>query len=605
MERLNGEDWANLVAARPEFADRCNWDKFDPWAWNVLLQQQPQFADKCPWEKISDQDEDKIVWWWMDLLYKQPQFADKCPWEKISVKERNILIKNQPELKKYFDNLKKNAVTVPLHKVVFCQISNYDRQRWFGEELTGRDWSRCLQKNPHFAAEYKCDWDSLDGTDWAYLLAEQPQFADKCQWIKLQDFDWCELLSKQIQFLDKCPVQYLTHWDRILTVHPELAEKCDWKKLNGSSWSHLLSEQPQFADKCDWKKLDSFNWLNLLKAQPQFAEKCDFGKLAISDLTSILSEYPQFISYCPDKIFKKFKTRNWVSLLEGTPIPELFDLCPWDKFSGDDWRRLLAAQPQFADRCSWRKVKTISYPSRSAGELIAAQPQFMDQINLADLADDNWREILIKQPQLASICPWQNFKDTGMGRFEWTLLLIERPEFADRCPWKKLDGEDWFYLLCDRPEFADKCPWGKIKPGDMKQLLEKQPQFASKYNWERFDQNQIEYLIRETAVDVTAYCDFSQLSNNLWAPLLAGLREDSPNADRLAALCPWDKIPAKDLRRLFILQPHFAKYAPPPKAKEKKSEKVQKEDKKVKKSPEKQTVSQNREESIQPDLFDF
>ena len=86
---------------------------------------------------------------------------------------------------------------------------------------------------------------------------------------------------------------------------------------------------------------------------------------------------------------------------------------------------------------------------------------------------------------------------------------------------------------------------------------------------------------------------------------LAGLREDSPNADRLAALCPWDKIPAKDLRRLFILQPHFAKYASPPKAKEKKSEKVQKEDKKVKKSPEKQTVSQNREESIQPDLFDF
>lgn len=45
--------------------------------------------------------------------------------------------------------------------------------------------------------------ESYDGKDWAGLLREHPEFADKCDWSKLTDEDWSTLLEKQPQFADK------------------------------------------------------------------------------------------------------------------------------------------------------------------------------------------------------------------------------------------------------------------------------------------------------------------------------------------------------------------------------------------------------------------
>ena len=40
----------------------------------------------------------------------------------------------------------------------------------------------------------------LNGSQFAGLLARQPQFADKCDWTKLGGGDWAILLEKQPQF---------------------------------------------------------------------------------------------------------------------------------------------------------------------------------------------------------------------------------------------------------------------------------------------------------------------------------------------------------------------------------------------------------------------
>lgn len=66
---------------------------------------------------------------------------------------------------------------------------------------------------------------TLSGEDWAELLSNQPQFADKCPWEKLEGFDWAELLSAQPQFADQCPQE----------------------KLDDLAWTILLHDQPQFA----------------------------------------------------------------------------------------------------------------------------------------------------------------------------------------------------------------------------------------------------------------------------------------------------------------------------------------------------------------------
>ena len=73
-DEWDGKKWSNLVAARPEFADRCPWDRFDGGNWALLLCWQPQFAEKCDWSKLDSFD-------WNRLLEAQPQFADRKPKE--------------------------------------------------------------------------------------------------------------------------------------------------------------------------------------------------------------------------------------------------------------------------------------------------------------------------------------------------------------------------------------------------------------------------------------------------------------------------------------------------------------------------------------------
>ena len=68
--------WASFLAGQPQFADRCAWDKLEGYDWALLLEDQPQFADRCSWDKL-----DKCAW--RRLLSAQPLFAEKCPFPEV------------------------------------------------------------------------------------------------------------------------------------------------------------------------------------------------------------------------------------------------------------------------------------------------------------------------------------------------------------------------------------------------------------------------------------------------------------------------------------------------------------------------------------------
>ena len=145
--------------------------------------------------------------------------------------------------------------------------------------LRACDWAALLIDRPQFAD--KCDaWDEMSGGDWASLLGTQPQFADKCDWSKLDGDAWKKLLEKQRQFANKRDLATLdgSELANLLEKRPQLAEKCDWAKLSGEQWIHLLQRQPQFADKCDWSRLNGGQWEELLEKRPKFADKCDWRK---------------------------------------------------------------------------------------------------------------------------------------------------------------------------------------------------------------------------------------------------------------------------------------------------------------------------------------
>lgn len=98
--KLNGENWASILAKKPELADKCNWAKLDGGNWAMLLGKQPQFADKCDWAMLDGGN-------WAELLGKQPQFADKCDWEKLGGNKDYwyTLLCSKPEFKDKFESL--------------------------------------------------------------------------------------------------------------------------------------------------------------------------------------------------------------------------------------------------------------------------------------------------------------------------------------------------------------------------------------------------------------------------------------------------------------------------------------------------------------------
>ncbi len=71
---------------------------------------------------------------------------------------------------------------------------------------------------------------------------------------------------------------------------------------------------------------------------------------------------------------------------------------------------------------------------------------------ISNLADGSfYAKLLAKNPDLADKCPWEKLNGA-----DWASLLEKQPQFADRCPWEKLDSADWAGLLEKQPQFAER-----------------------------------------------------------------------------------------------------------------------------------------------------
>ena len=225
-------------------------------------------------------------------------------------------------------------------------------------DLSAEELADLILEKPETAEQCgRDDWLKLTGDEWARLLSEQTQLADKCRWRELSAGNWAELIGNQPQFADKCDAWDQFNggcWALLLRMQPQLADRCDWAKLEDWNWSALLSEQPQFADKCGiWEKMSPHSIGLLLAAQPQFADQFDFTRLNGECWTRILRRQPQFA-----------------------------DRCDWSLLDGGDWEMLLLAQPQFADKCDWTRLA-----NEQIGELLKAHPSLADQMPMMKYID--------------------------------------------------------------------------------------------------------------------------------------------------------------------------------------------------------------------------
>ena len=98
---------------------------------------------------------------------------------------------------------------------------------------------------------------------------------------------------------------------------------------------------------------------------------------------------------------------------------------------------------------------------------LADKSDFLEGFNVT-----MWMELLIRYPQLADKCPWEEM-EPRLYFSEWFKLLRIRPQFIVKCPldvvefimehhfadkfeWENLDGEDWIHILERHPRFCDR-----------------------------------------------------------------------------------------------------------------------------------------------------
>jgi hypothetical protein len=97
-----------------------------------------------------------------------------------------------------------------------------------------------------------------------------------------------------------------------------------------------------------------------------------------------------------------------------------------------------------------------------------------------DLDGDDWRSLLMEQPQFADKCDWEKLDSGG-----WASLLQKQPQFDDKCDWEKIDGGAWFSLLAGKPQFSDERCWAKLDSRDLESLMKSMPEFDVK--WDGFE----------------------------------------------------------------------------------------------------------------------
>ena len=398
------------------------------------------------------------------------------------------------------------------------------------------------------------EFDTLSGSDWVCLLLKKPQFADKCDCCKVSD-----------ALIEGTTVSY-------------------WHKLTAKQWCDLLIKQPQFIDKCDWNKMHRGYFEQIFNKYPDKMLELEISQLHAELAECVLESHPELaVKY--DR-WNEFDSNTWSRLL--AKQPQFADKCDWSKLNGLSWSKLLSEQPQFADKCDkWSEFKDCCWAS-----LLEVQPQFADKCDKWENMDsdkfffgNSWQKVLTKQPQLIKhFSEVEQRKIFGIDndRYMFWKNFCKEYKFEDivsaiQALVNDLTGHEILFLagfvatggcyfeynhLFDLiPDFISRCNWNMLNSEDWSKLeacnwvklLSEQPQFADKCDWSKLDGWNWQLLL-EKQPQFSDKCDWSKLKGSAWCQLL---RSQPQFADKCNK---WSEFDEDEKEALLEEQPQLAKY---------------------------------------------
>lgn len=606
-DKISADDWTELIVKHPEFGKRCNaWEQFSLDNWYVLLKNDPLLFGKCDkWKDLNCN-----AYAWKKLVEVQPQLADF----------RNAMKKGEGvTLYRISINgdVPPDANECVSHETVesLADLLGPGKANVFSK-FEGADWYHLLERRPEFAV--KADlrtmddmyWDrllkeqpalekyrppietrrfsSFDGTSWAKVLSEHPEYEQRCVWSKIHRADdWVVLLSAQPQFADRCP------WDnfggeplaRLIAACPKLYSKCRKEYIDGEGWVRILKQHPDFAKK--YKTLAPKMWLrDKCVVWHSFPDLCDadFSSFESGQIVYVLRFCPEYAGKCD---LSKIDGSTWANLLDGgwggvldgerwkihkesytyEKHPGLAPLCAWEKIPADKVCGLIKDYPQYADRmdlsqCPAGQILDAVFTWTHEGDHDNGDrneklySSLIERIDLSTLDGWNWALLIAHHPEYADKCDWSK-----LDGWDWSHLLRERPEFADRCEWDLLDNRGWTWLLEGRLEFAYMCSFDKLDGGNWVNLLIAQPKLSSYCTWSKLNDwddlvpRNWEKLLVERPEFIDK-CDISRLGTRNWSAILKKQPQLADKCDKWSEFN--DSSEGGELSSLLACHPQFA-----------------------------------------------
>lgn len=318
------------------------------------------------------------------------------------------------------------------------------------------DWFMLAQAQSKLLAF--CPWNLQDGRHCAEILSECPESRTApIPWSRMTVRDWWILCSKRPEFFDKA-LEFAAPLSPLLAKQdPEFARHFNLDDFCGAVWADLLSSVPGLADRCPFNRLTKNDWLLLLAHRPEMLEHCP---------------HPEILNCAGQETGNR---RNMV-------------ISHWDKAH---WGDLLAARPEFADRCDWKSLTLDDVLS-----IFEHAPRFAERCPkhvVEQIAGHQWTELVLKHPELLPLYPARLFPRPWAPRqshpvditeiiftvgfekddqgLDWPRLLTLKPELRGQCPFEKLPVIVWCrLLLLDKAYAQFNPPWIQIVPFALKKV---------------------------------------------------------------------------------------------------------------------------------------
>lgn len=313
--------------------------------------------------------------------------------------------------------------------------------------FTPNDWSRLTFRYPECL-----DWWCNPGVKprgycAALLYAEHPELVDNEVMKTFLPSDWAHLLERQPQFADACDFSKFTvdEWSRLVGTRNEFLEKCCVDNFKGRDRKKIVLAAPILADKTDFDGFSPYEWTCVLKKCPELGDYCTWKDLAVECRVRILSRLPDFA----DKMYvEDFSGSDWALVLSDQPGLER--ICDFSKLSGSDWAFLVQCRSEFAQRCDWNALNGDDWTVLLKKDETRKYSRYC---NFGKLSIENWNELLQKYPEWYARCP--NLENLCP---QVTKEILKRNERIDSLlNLTQLSNADWVEILAGRPECYDIC----------------------------------------------------------------------------------------------------------------------------------------------------